>query len=75
MTMKERENPEILNKSRRERIARGSGTSIQEVNRLIKQFDQTRKMMKLVTGSKMNNMMSQMAKMPKIPGMPKMPKL
>lgn len=75
MTMKERENPEILNKSRRERIARGSGTSIQEVNRLIKQFDQTRKMMKLVTGAKMNNMMSQMAKMPKIPGMPKMPKL
>ena len=72
MTMKERENPEILNKSRRERIARGSGTSIQEVNRLIKQFDQTRKMMKMVTGSKMGKMM---ANMPKIPGMPKMPKL
>ena len=72
MTLKERENPEILNKSRRERIARGSGTSVQEVNRLIKQFDQTRKMMKMVTGSKMNKMMGQMAKMPKMPGMPKL---
>lgn len=75
MTPRERENPEILNKSRRERIARGSGTTIQEVNRLVKQFDQTRKMMKMVTGSKMGKMMGQMAKMPKMPGMPKMPKL
>ena len=57
MTPKERTNPEILNGSRRQRIAKGSGTNIQEVNRLIKQFDQTRKMMKMVTGSKMGKMM------------------
>ncbi len=58
MTPKERSNPEILNGSRRQRIAKGSGTNLQEVNRLIKQFDQTRKMMKLVTnGSKMSRMM------------------
>lgn len=72
MTPKERTNPEILNGSRRQRIAKGSGTNIQDVNRLIKQFDQTRKMMKMVTGSKMGKMM---ANMPKMPGMPKMPKL
>ena len=72
MTPRERTNPEILNTSRRQRIAKGSGTNIQEVNRLIKQFDQTRKMMKMVTGSKMGKMM---ANMPKIPGMPGMPKL
>ena len=53
MTPKERSNPELLNGSRRQRIAKGSGTSIQEVNRLIKQFDQTRKMMKMVAGGKM----------------------
>jgi signal recognition particle subunit SRP54 len=52
MTPKEKENPAILNGKRRERIAKGSGTSIQEVNRLIKQFDDTRKMMKMVTQSK-----------------------
>ena len=57
MTPRERTNPEILNGSRRQRIAKGSGTNIQEVNRLIKQFDQTRKMMKMVTGSKMGKMM------------------
>ena len=52
MTPKERSNPELLNGSRRQRIAAGSGTSIQEVNRLIKQFDQTRKMMRMVTQNK-----------------------
>ena len=62
MTPKERTNPEILNQSRRMRIAKGSGTNIQEVNRLIKQFDQTRKMMKMVTGSKMAGMMQKMKK-------------
>lgn len=72
MTPKERINPEILNNSRRQRIAKGSGTNIQEVNRLIKQFEQTRKMMKMVTGSKMAGMMGKMKNMP---GMPKMPKL
>ena len=57
MTPKERTHPEILNGSRRQRIARGSGTNLQEVNRLLKQFDETRKMMKKVTGSKMGQMM------------------
>ncbi len=52
MTPKERTHPEILNGSRRQRIAKGSGTSIQEVNKLIKQFDDTRKMMKMVTQAK-----------------------
>ena len=68
MTPKERTNPELLNTSRRQRIAKGSGTSIEEVNRLIKQFDQTRKMMKMMTGSKMAGMMGRMKGMP---GMPK----
>ena len=65
MTPKERTNPEILNGSRRNRIAKGSGTNIQEVNRLIKQFDQTRKMMKMITGSNMGKMMGKMPQMPK----------
>ena len=73
MTPKERTNPEILNTSRRQRIAKGSGTNIQEVNRLIKQFDQTRKMMKMVTGAGMKNMMGAMKGMKGgMPGMPKM---
>ena len=71
MTPKERSNPEILNQSRRMRIATGSGTNIQEVNRLIKQFDQTRKMMKLVTGTNMAKMAGMMGKMKGMPGMPK----
>jgi signal recognition particle subunit SRP54 len=57
MTPQERENPELLNGSRRSRIAKGSGTNIQEVNKLIKQFDDTKKMMKMM-GNK-----EQMAKM------------
>ncbi len=52
MTPAERTNPAILNGSRRARIAKGSGTSIQEVNKLIKQFDETRKMMKMMTAMK-----------------------
>ena len=72
MTPKERKHPEILNQSRKNRIARGSGTTLQEVNRLVKQFDQTRKMMKMVTGSKMGKMMGKMPMMPGMPGMPKM---
>ena len=70
MTPKERSNPELLNQSRRMRIAKGSGTNIQEVNRLIKQFDQTRKMMRMVTGAGMKNMMGAMKGMKG--GMPKM---
>ncbi len=72
MTPKERTNPEILNQSRRMRIAKGSGTNLQEVNRLIKQFDQTRKIMKLMTGSNMAKMAGMMGKMKGMPGMPKM---
>ena len=53
MTPYERENPEVLNARRRERIAKGSGTSMAEVNRLIKQFDDMRKMMKMMTSGKM----------------------
>ncbi|MCK9180254.1 MAG: signal recognition particle protein [Bacteroides sp.] len=58
MTPVERENPSIINGSRRARIANGSGTTIQEVNRLLNQFDQTRKMMKMVSGGgKLGRMM------------------
>ena len=60
MTPKERTHPELLNTSRRQRIAKGSGTDIAAVNRLIKQFDQTRKMMKMVTDPKMAAMMAKM---------------
>ncbi len=66
MTPLEREDPSVLNGSRRKRIADGSGTTIQEVNRLIKQFDDTRKMMKMMTASKgrgMANMMRNMRNM------------
>ena len=52
MTPAERSNPAILTGSRRQRIAKGSGTSIQEVNKLIKQFDETRKMMRMLTSAK-----------------------
>ena len=64
MTPYEREHPECLNTSRRRRIQKGAGVKIEDVNRLIKQFDQTRKMMKLVTDkSKMAQMASMMGKM------------
>ena len=71
MTPKERTNPEIINMSRKQRIAKGSGTSMQEVNRLIKQFDQTRKMMKMMTGAKGGKMGMRMPKLPGcMPGFP-----
>ncbi len=60
MTPLERENPSIINGSRRKRIAMGSGTDIQEVNRLLKQFEETRKLMKMVTTNK--NVMQQIPK-------------
>ena len=60
MTPKERSTPDLINGSRRKRIAEGSGTNIQEVNKLIKQFEDTRKMMKMM-GNK-----EQMAKMMRI---------
>lgn len=66
MTPIERENPDVINGSRRKRIAEGSGTNIQEVNRLIKQFDETRKLMKTITTSK--NPMRMMGNMPSMRG-------
>jgi len=68
MTPKERANPDIINQSRRLRIARGSGTKMDDVNRLMKQFDQTRKMMKMVSGmdrTRMAQMAAQMKHMKK----------
>ena len=63
MTPLERQNPKVLNGSRRKRIAKGSGTNIQEVNRLVKQFDDIRKMMKMMTGGKGKNMLRMMNSM------------
>ena len=60
MTPEERRNPDIITGSRRQRIAKGSGTSIQEVNRLLKQFDSTRKMMKMAATFKPGKMMEGM---------------
>ena len=72
MTPKERQNPDIINQSRRLRIAKGSGTKIEEVNRLMKQFDQTRKMMKMVSGMGSSKMAQMAAAMKMRGGMPKM---
>ena len=58
MTPAERTNPSILNGSRRQRIASGSGTSVQDVNKLIKQFDETRKMMRMITTAKPSSRMA-----------------
>jgi signal recognition particle subunit SRP54 len=63
MTPEERRNPAIIGGSRRSRIARGSGTSVGDVNALLKQFDEARKMMKRLTGGRL----------PKLPGMPRIP--
>ena len=60
MTTQERENPEVLNGGRRKRIASGSGTTIQDVNRLIKQFEDMRKMMKMFTNGQAQRMMKNM---------------
>lgn len=64
MTPEEREKPELLNGNRRARIAKGSGTNIQEVNKLIKQFDDTRKMMRMMQDK--NAMAKMMRNMPKM---------
>ena len=72
MTPKERTHPEIINQSRRLRIAKGSGTKLDDVNRLMKQFDQMRKMMKLVAGTSNSKMMQMAAAMKNMKGgMPK----
>jgi signal recognition particle subunit SRP54 len=65
MTPEERRNPAIIGGSRRARIARGSGTTTSDVNSLLKEFEQTRRMMKTMMGGK---------RMPRIPGMPRPPK-
>ena len=62
MTPAERENPEIINAKRRERIAKGSGTTIAEVNRLLKQFEDTRKVMRTVAGGGFQQQMRQQMK-------------
>ena len=67
MTPKERANPDIINQSRKLRIAKGSGTKLEEVNRLMKQFDQTRKMMRMVSGMG-SSKMAQMAAAMKMKG-------
>ena len=69
MTIEERSNPIILNGSRRKRIANGSGTSIQEVNQLIKQFGQMGKMMKMMQGGGAKQMMQMMKNRGGMPGM------
>ncbi len=66
MTPEERSTPAMIDGSRRQRIAKGSGTTLQEVNRLIKQFDQTRKVMKNVSSLGMGGKMPRMPKMPKM---------
>jgi signal recognition particle subunit SRP54 len=70
MTPKERANPALLNTSRKNRIAKGSGTNIQEVNKLIKQFEDMRKMMKMMSNPR--NMMGMMSKLKGMGGMPGM---
>jgi signal recognition particle subunit SRP54 len=64
MTLKERQNPDLLNSSRKNRIAKGSGTSIQQVNNLMKQFEDMRKMMKM-----MNKVQDGKMKMPNMGNM------
>ena len=71
MTPKERQNPDIINQSRKLRIAKGSGTKIEEVNRLLKQFDQTRKVMRMMTGAGSSKMAQMAAAMKMRGGMPK----
>ena len=70
MTKKERSNPTILNGSRRQRVARGSGRTVKEVNQLIKQFNDMGKVMKMMQGGGMKNMMKMMGKGGGMPNMP-----
>ena len=63
MTPEERSKPQVLNSSRKKRIARGAGRDIQEVNQLIKQFNQMSKMMKMMQGGKGRHLMQMMQNM------------
>jgi len=65
MTPKERSNPSIINNSRKKRISSGSGTTVQELNKLMKQFNQMSKMMKMMQGSNGRNMMQMMKNLPR----------
>jgi signal recognition particle subunit SRP54 len=69
MTMEERRNPKIINPSRRRRVAAGSGVSLQDVNQMLKNFEQMSKMMKKMMGGKGKGKMPKMPKMPNIPGL------
>ena len=73
MTQAERDNPSMLNSSRKKRIAVGSGTSVVDVNRLIKQFDAMQQMMKQFSGKNMKKLQKKMGKGGGFPGMPGMP--
>ena len=70
MTIKERRNPKILNAKRRIRIANGSGTTVQEVNRLLKQHKQIAQMMKKMGKTGKNGMLASLPPMPGMPGIP-----
>jgi signal recognition particle subunit SRP54 len=67
MTPKERRNHQIINGSRRKRIARGSGTSVQEVNQLLKQYAQTRQMMKNMKNTMFGKKLPKGMKLPQMP--------
>ena len=70
MTLKERRNPEIIKASRKRRIAAGAGVTVQEVNRLLKQFEQMQQMMKMMNGKgNKRKMFGKMGGFPGIPGM------
>lgn len=73
MTQSERDNPSMLNSSRKKRIAAGSGTSVVDVNRLIKQFEAMQQMMKQFSGKNMKKLQKKMGKGGGFPGMPGMP--
>ena len=73
MTQAERDNPSMLNSSRKKRIAAVSGTSVVDVNRLIKQFDAMQQMMKQFSGKNMKKLQKKMGKGGGFPGMPGMP--
>jgi len=72
MTIQERRKPELLNGSRRQRIANGSGVKIVDVNQVIKQFEQMKKMMKLMRGDGGKKLMRQMEAMKGRGGFPRM---
>ena len=73
MTARERARPDIIKATRKKRIADGAGVQVQEVNRLLKEFEQMQGMMKKMQGGGMMKMMKRMGAMKGMPGMPKLP--